>query len=195
MRNSNWSGAGVALIVASVAALAACSPAKEAEPRAQQESDALPKAGEVDKGAFSTGSWVTATLSVSSNGAAPMRLCHVSPAINYDLSLAVVVEESGETQVGVARVPSDGKSKPLGDVELQVDSAAPHVIHATAMSPAALAVWPPGTATLVAGTEAKAILSEVEKGATVQIKESGSAATRSFPTEGLSQAIADCSKP
>ena len=193
-KQGSWIGL-TALMMAGVYALAACSPAKEAEPKAQQSADALPPAGQFDKTDVSTQSWVTAFASLSANGAAPVRVCHVGPAINEDVSLAVVVEQNGARQVGVARVPTVGVSKPLGDVELQVDKGAAHVIHAGPMNASALVVWPPGTATLATGAEADAILSELEKGTTVQVKESAGSATRSFPTEGLSQAISNCSKP
>lgn len=190
----NWNsclGAGAALF-ASAMALAACSPAKEAEPKAQVNTDALPPAGQFDKADFSTQSWVTASLSKTDSKGAVLRVCHVSPAINEDLTLAIVVEESGATLVGAARVTRNGPAKPLGDVELQVDDGAAHVIHAGGMGSAALAVWPAGSAALADGPEAKAILEELQKGSAVKVKESGGATARSFPTEGLSQAIAKC---
>jgi hypothetical protein len=188
------------ILLASALVLTACSPAKpvvsETAPdpasKAQPASEGLPEAGKFDPLDVATGSWIAVSASQAINGSAPISICHVGPAINEDISLAVVVEKNGAKQVGVSRVPSGGRSRPLGDVELKVDSGASHSIRSTPMNAAAQVVWPPGTATLFGGPEADALISEIVKGAEVEVKESGASATRSFPTEGLANAIAKC---
>jgi len=185
--NSRWLAGA---LVACVAALSACSPASS--PSSAKAPDPLPEAGKFEATDFSTEAWIVASVTQTLNGGAPMRLCHVSPAINEDISLVVLVNPDGAKEVGAARVPKDGMSAPLGDVEIKVDAGAPHLIRSTSMRPAALAIWPAGTAALASGSDADTILSEVVRGATVDVKESGASTHRSFPIQGLADAIAKC---
>lgn len=174
--------------LAAAAALGGCSPKADPKPQTDQTPTETP-APAVD---VTTPSWVTVHGSTATNGAPPVQVCHVSPAINEDLTVTLVFDDKGQAYVGGARIALAGKAQPIGEVTLQVDGGAPHHI-APGMPAIAQAVWPPGAAAIASGPEAKAMLAEMQAGASIQLKEGG--ATRSFPAKGLAEAVAECAKP